>query len=282
MQETKPCSFTFRLRTLLLAVFAFALLMSVLAERLNDKRRERRLVERITSQGGTVCYDYQRPRGQVHMDESAEPNGPRWLRKWLGGNFFSDVVLVAYPDAQDSDLDEIGRWTSLRVLYLSDSAVTDDGLASIAPLRNLEELYLHNTDIGGSGLACVGGYDQIQAIGLDGTRVTGTSLRTVRTRKRLSLLSLSQIGLSDADVLPLTDMASVRDLDLSHNNLSNRALTYLESMTGLDTLDLTGNDRISEHALIRLREKLPGTKIWPLASDPTSTPDIGQTDSNAN
>ncbi len=52
-------------------------------------RVQREAVEMIKAAGGEVVFDYQRP-----WRRNAEPWGPKWLRRWLGDEYFRDVVEV--------------------------------------------------------------------------------------------------------------------------------------------------------------------------------------------
>ena len=91
----------------------------------------------------------------------------------------------------------LATMNSLKGLYLENSKISDEGLASVSKLTDLETLNLARTHIGDAGLARLDGLIRLENLGLDGTRVTDAGLvRLLRGRTRFKGLYLSdtQIG----------------------------------------------------------------------------------------
>lgn len=110
-----------------------------------------------------VVIQYQRQSSLIKSIEQAGglvktvPDGPQWLRKMLGKERmrrFESVVgiIVAAPDIDDDWLKNIADFTKLERLDLSDTQVTDAGLAQLKGLTSLEHLYLVNTLVSDAGL----------------------------------------------------------------------------------------------------------------------------------
>jgi hypothetical protein len=104
-------------------------------------------VTAIKERQGIVWFDYQ--EAESPLDRSAAPNGPAWLRRWLGEDFFSDVVEVIYfsPDVGDSDLAILQDLPHLQFLYLGKCKVTNAGLEHLKPLIHLQVLGIAATEI---------------------------------------------------------------------------------------------------------------------------------------
>ena len=64
-------------------------------------RDQRAAVQAIRAYGGQVIYDYELVNGVP--TPGGEPTAPRWLRAWLGDDFFCEVVVVNLcHDADDA------------------------------------------------------------------------------------------------------------------------------------------------------------------------------------
>ncbi len=88
----------------------------------------------------------------------------------------------------------------LRRLGLSETAVSDVGLARIASLGELEELYLDDTGITDTGLAHLHKFVHLHELSLSNTRVTGAGLESIASLPELYRLTLLDTELKDADV----------------------------------------------------------------------------------
>jgi hypothetical protein len=69
--------------------------------RIDRARRQRRAVAEVEQYNGYVLYDYEFRNGQNVAD--AVPNAPRWLRRYLGDEYFREVGCVRYNDQPPSD-----------------------------------------------------------------------------------------------------------------------------------------------------------------------------------
>ena len=106
-----------------------------------------------------------------------EPPGPAWARRWLGDDFFADVVHVGYSTGvlligsvpiTDAWLEHIGKITRLRVLNLRMTEVSDAGLKKIEGLTRLRDLNLCVTTITDAGLESVGKLTGLEVLNLMG------------------------------------------------------------------------------------------------------------------
>jgi hypothetical protein len=124
--------FQFSLRALLLALTVFAVWLGV---QVNCVRRQRETVQAILAAGGKAFYDYQIEPGQFFTPD-AEPAAPRWLRKWIGDDFFRDVVDVDLnrTDVADAWLTRLNDLPRIKRRNLAYTPVSDAGIENLTNL----------------------------------------------------------------------------------------------------------------------------------------------------
>jgi hypothetical protein len=173
----------FRLRTLFVLVAIAAVPCTLLAWKMDRKRRERAAVTAIRELGGEVVYDYE---AAFFHGLHNEPPGPVWLRRIFGDDFFAevdDVVFYGSTQLRDDDLAHFGPLTSVRSLRLSGTAITDAGLNHIRWFKDLDLLYLEGTRITDAGVGELDRLPKLAYLRIDANDVTDEGLR------RLGLLT---------------------------------------------------------------------------------------------
>ena len=196
--------FQFSLRTLLVFTLIVAIGCAWVAHRIQQKRKEREIVDTICKFGGRVMYDCDKcaPGTKTPIG----PPGPDWLRKLLGDYFFSDVEIIALnqdPDADarmvnvksltqiqyldlartnvsDDGLSNLDGLTKIKTLYLHDTRITDAGLIHLHRLAALRMLYLTNTSVTDAGVESLKGLTQLKQLDLSGTRVTVAGMNALQ------------------------------------------------------------------------------------------------------
>ncbi len=158
----------FSLRSLLIFALICAVVCATLGRKIARKREERAVAERFATVGGQVDYDSD--------TKDSRPEGPEWLRRILGDNFFNEIVEV----------------------FLSQSKVTDGDLKALRHLPQLQRLYATETAIGDAGLENLSGLVELRELALDKTQVTDAGLANLRGLTRLE--SLRETAVTDAGV----------------------------------------------------------------------------------
>ena len=138
----RRCQFT--LRSLLLVVLVFSLMMSWVAVRMERGRRQKEAVERIAGLGGVIGYDYQvedyfafaTVDGELVMpimDFKAQPPGPRWLRDLLGIHTLTSVkyIVLAGEQIDNDKMTPLGDLKSCEYIQLHDTRVTPEGVKKL-------------------------------------------------------------------------------------------------------------------------------------------------------
>ena len=124
------------------------------------------------------------------------PDGP-WLEvnARIQGQAFGDRELAALAPIA----------AAVQSLDLGTTAVTDAGLAALAPMRRLERLHLDQTGVTDGGLDRLGSLKHIEYLNLRGTAVTDRGVASLRALPRLRSLYLWQSAASPAAVKALGD-----------------------------------------------------------------------------
>jgi hypothetical protein len=132
--------FQYSLRTLLIFTLVCAVASAWLANKMEQKRKERDAVTAIVKSGGHVYYDSDiQGKDWYARMRVAGPRGPEWLRKLLGENFFSDVELVSLIRVKDAEeaLINVRGLTEVERLTICQINFTDADLAKLIELPQL-------------------------------------------------------------------------------------------------------------------------------------------------
>lgn len=190
-----PC-LRFRLRTFLLVTILVAV---AVAFPVGNAERQRRAAAAINRVGGTVFYDYAQShdseKDEWSISVSAKPPD-HWVTRWLGRDYRHKIVGVhGYtehyyssppgvfysfgPTKNETDFknrtDEAIktlRGLNLRFLDLSDTAITDEGLAMLPTLLRTQRLQLSQTAITDAGLVHLPRMRGLESLSLAGVPVT--------------------------------------------------------------------------------------------------------------
>ncbi len=188
LAAARPTWLRFSLRSLLLVILAFAMLLGVWSSQVEPYRRQFAASTKITQAGGTVT--------------ARECTGSPWHR-WLvstmlGDEAFVDIVgadlshqkvddrtiewICDLPKLQiltldhcpigNSSLQQLGRLRQLAELSLRYTAVSDDGMPWLAGAASLSDLRLTGTDVGDKGLVSLHSCDSLRKLYVRWTRVT--------------------------------------------------------------------------------------------------------------
>jgi hypothetical protein len=151
--------------------------------------RQKAAVEYIENLGAVVWFDYQFDASGREIPE-AEPPGPFWLRRILGDDFFTNVTKLHLRDLSDDKLDCLDAFGRLEWLDLTDTQVTDAGLAHVSGLIQLRTLNLRATRVGDAGLDNLRTLKKLQTLDLDGTDVGDAGLLQIAGLPQLRTLNL--------------------------------------------------------------------------------------------
>ena len=209
----RPRLLRYSLRSMLLVVLVLSVWLGYYANRAARQRRAVALVEEL---GGVAKYDY-----ELHSDSERykRPGRPTWLRKTLGADWFSRVILLKLGETSGSD-DDIARL--------------------INDLPDIMFLDLHATPTGDSALRDVCALKELLFLNLKHTDITDEALRHLRECRQLADLSLDGTGVSDAGLVYLSRLENLVGLSLDDTNVTDAGLAHLMDLPSLSMLTLNG------------------------------------------
>ena len=215
--------FQFSLRTFLIFTAIVAVGCGWIGRRMEQKRREREVLESLDRLRVGLAYDYQSGTG-------GKPPGPEWLRKLLGENFFTEVESVSLSNIQRTNdgLESIKELSQVRRLWLSDCNVADVGLEHLSGLTHLHELDLSGTFITDAGLPHLIALTRLESLRLRNTRITDVGAQELKGLTRLQILDLRWTYVTDAGLVPIKELTNLKELWLSDSKVTDAGVNELQ------------------------------------------------------
>jgi internalin A len=136
--------------------------------------------------------------------------------------------------------EELSALTQLKVLYLRDNRIGDDG-AKVFSALGLTALDLSNNRISDNGAKALAALTGLTSLSLSGNQISDDGANALAAMTGLTSFSLSgnQIGVDGAKALAaLTGLTSLR---LSSNQIGDDGARALTTLTGLTSLHLSSN-----------------------------------------
>lgn len=263
----------YSLRTLLLLTSLVAVCLAMLANRAHQQRNAVAAIRRI---GGSVTYHNQIARGVAPVRSSPKSPWPRWLRSWLGQDFFVgvDEVLLRGPKVTDADLVHLRDLRGFNVLILLNTPrVTDMGLKHLEGMTSLRMLWIEqNNNVTDEGLSHLIELTGLESLSLDSKNITDTGIQHLNALTKLRDLYLSGTKVGDLGLRHL-ELENLSALDLSGTMVTDAGVRSL-STTKLDWLCLS-DTQLKNGTLAELSLHLPNCEIKVMPT-PTSHNGVGQ------
>ncbi len=254
--------YQYSLRSLFLLTLIVSLLMSWYASKLKQVLAQKRAVEAILAEKGTVEYDYQFDEAGREI-KGAKGHGPAWLRGLLGPDQFDTVVHVWVESAKGMEaVNGLARLRSLSIdargnsedplKYLQDidgleeldisGFITDAGLERVRELRHVKCLKLSlqgpsnnprkEKPITGACLAAVlRSCPTLRELTIDNAELPAAALDQIATLSQLEKLTLFNINSGPAVVFRIDKLTALRELELmdSADRDNGNSLTFEET-----------------------------------------------------
>ena len=164
--------FQISLKSLMICVAVIAVACGMFSKKLIEARKQEMAVGKIVRLGGSVDYDYQSDSGEW-FQTSTGVSIPRWLRTIVGDGMFATVECVNLHGSNVTDANVVQLdLDKFPAIALSNTPITDHGLANLAGLTNLEVLRLDSTQITDAGLAHLESLSKLQVLFVKNTNVT--------------------------------------------------------------------------------------------------------------
>ena len=200
-----------------------------------DARIQREAVAAIRAGHNVVVYE---ERKAGNAPGSVHQMAPRWLVKFLGVDYFRNVVTVYLGRVSQEELIQVRRLGKVR--YLLITMPTDASDAELARLRGLGNL---------------------SSLNIRGTRVSDVGMTHLKGLTNLRTLNLSGTQVTDAGLVHLKELTKLRELDLGSPQIGDAGLAHLKGLTSLSFLNLHGSP-VTEAGISELKRALPKLTIW--------------------
>lgn len=139
-------------------------------------------------------------------------------------------------------------FTQLQVLILPEAA-TDRGLAGVKNLLNLRELTLDQTHVTDEGLSTLVEFPHLRRLDLSSTLVTDVGAAVLSKLPELRQLTLGSL-VTEASAPSLEKLKSLEEIDISQTQIGEKGLAALATLPQLKTIYL--GKHVTEEGLKRL------------------------------
>jgi Leucine Rich repeat len=141
----------------------------------------------------------------------------------------------------DADLRRLSQYSDLRVLDLSLTHITDQGMQEIKNLRGITDFNLYFAEyITDEGVAAIKDWKELKHLNLHGTKAGDTALEHIAGITSLESLNVGSTLMTDVGLERLTALQNLRELTMGGNELGDAGLQALRQMPTLNYLDLSG------------------------------------------
>lgn len=215
--------------------------------------------------GVPLCRHHQAVRQiERRATLSVEPGGPRWLRARIGDGrmkFFDQVrSITVQPDFDDSDARHLAELQELKDLWLGGSNITNMGMANLRGLCQLRVLEVSDTQISDDGLKWLARNRTLECMIVERTHVSDAVVPVFTRFSNLKVLSLDEADISDGSVALLKQLKSLERLSLRGTHVTDDGLRHLRELPMLVELDVHRTPT-SETAVDELMRALPRLKV---------------------
>lgn len=152
-----------------------------------------------------------------------------------------DILRVTLAGTQfgDSDLAFVAQTPELEYLNLAGTHVTSRGIAFLTAASSLRTLYLSNTAIDNAALPTIAALPRLEELDLRGTRVEDEGIAHLLECRSLRTLRLGEgQPLTEGVVQSISRISWLKSLGLRDVPVRNESIKHLQKLEGLEWLDL--------------------------------------------
>jgi len=149
----------------------------------------------------------------------------------------SGLDLSGHAELTDDSVRRLQSLSGLQMLDLSETPLTDRGIAALKPLRGLAILIAPEA-LSDRSLETLSAFPHLQELSLDRTQVTNAGLNDLSTLPSLERLDISATPIDDRGMPALAQSPNLRHVILN-NAITDRGAAALKKAALLEELDLS-------------------------------------------
>jgi len=173
----------------------------------------------------------------TRLEASGGVTRPGALRT-LQGHARLESLSLRWADLAPPDYSIIQSLHRLVELNLSETPVTDEGLAAISRSASLTSLDLHHAKITNAGIPYLARMKQFERLWISCTEISDEGISHLRGHPALVDLDLCGTHISDKSLAHLATVPRLADLDVSRTGITDAGLMHLEGHKALTYLNL--------------------------------------------
>lgn len=147
------------------------------------------------------------------------------------------VKLLMKPLTEDI-ANDIASLADVKNLAFDGSEITDELFAKAVGGLNPVSMVLSDTAISDTGIAAMAKHRRMEAIFLQNTPITDESLKTIGKLTALMELDLTNTKITSAGLAHLTKLGSLKRLILDKTAIDDAGLEHLKALTNLSVLEI--------------------------------------------
>lgn len=155
---------------------------------------------------------------------------------------------------------DIAKLGNLKNLNFRAAQLDDDLLATAVSSLNPVSIVLTDTAVTDVGMAAMAGYSRIEAIFLTNTAITDEGLKPLGKLASLAELNLDNTQITDDGLTHLAGLSKLKRLVLNNTSIGDAGLEEIHSLTELSKLD-AANTQITPAGIKALTTAIPGLVV---------------------
>jgi Leucine-rich repeat (LRR) protein len=211
----------------------------------------------------------------VAVAEETDPATVRALRldKTETNNADLEKIVDEYPNLveltlsetqiTDAGLASLTKLTKLRKIRISKTAVTDEAAQVLAKIPSLEDIDVSQNNFGDKGLKALQPLAKLKRLNLYTTKITDKGLAVLKdfkSRKTLIWLNIDKCSLTDEVIPFLFPLENLEWLHLGRTRLTDAGLAGLTKIKTLKEVSVT-NTNVTLEGVKKFHSVLPECKI---------------------
>jgi len=160
------------------------------------------------------------------------------------------IINASGFDLRDEDLKHLKQDARLQAIVISDTGITDSGLAILAELKNLLCISANRTKITDAGIAKLTGMPKLHTLHLSETRLTDACTGSLARIVNLREVDLCDTSVSDKGIDKLARLKQMKSIHVNRTLVTDRGIeAIVKNFPALEELHARSNPGITAKSL---------------------------------